>query len=580
MKEADNCFCLEKFIKFEFRHPLYLIRDLLFIKGEMYDIYIVVIKTYTMLKKLYTLSLITFILLLSSCNKENDQLPNLQDLPVSFNSSVIGVQTRVVGNNWERGDKIGVFAIDHGTTLQETTIIENYDNLSFSTIGNGKFTHDGQPIYYPKDGSAIDFISYYPFKPNLTSYSYQIDIAEQIDLLYSNNLKNVNKQNTNNDLEFNRVLSNLILSVVPKGNGSLEGLTVEINGAKTKATFSLVDGSLVVDETSSGDLLLTSTGTETNKEINYLLLPTTEENSIEIVFKVDDVDVYKWKVPHVLERGKRYSYKIRLGDITSEVTPSTNYMEIPLYTSQENAPNSLTAIHIVESISWLNGYAGPQNQPIRNYTVLYDTINSIPYWIAFPMHPIYLDGGNRTDDWAYDPKIPEYYQPDIVMRSFPDASLDRGHMLASGDRSASRNLNRTTFYVSNMVPQDQQMNRGSWNNLENKVRFWCQESAYDTLYVVTGSMLPPQAQIEYTVDNSNKQIAKPKYLYKALLKQEKSSKKWHSIAFKMENDNSGVQYTERVVSVAELEEETGFTFFPNLTDAAEVKNQKSMVHWN
>ena len=533
-----------------------------------------------MLRKLSYLSLIILIAF-SACNKEDDQLHNQQGLAVSFNASVSKeVQTRVVGANWENGDKIGVFAIKSGSTLQKETIIENYDNLSFSTSGNGLFKDDGQSIFYPIDGSAIDFISYYPFNPGLTSYNYQIDIADQVDLLYSNNLKNADKNNTSNNLDFDRVLSNLILTVIPKGNGSLEGLTVEINGIKTKATFSLADGSLTIDDTSSGNLLLTPPGTEVKKEINSLLLPTTQENSIEVVFKVDDIDIYKWTVPHALERGNRYSYKIRLGDITSEITPTTNYMEIPFYTSEGNAPNSLKAIHMVGSSSWLNGYGGPQNQPIRNYTVLYDTENRIPYWIAYPMHPTYLKGGNRTDDWAYDPIIPVIYQPNVVDKSYPDASLDRGHMLASGDRSASTSLNRTTFYVTNIVPQDQSMNRGTWSTLENKVRDWCQATAYDTLYVVTGSILPKGEQIVYTPDNSNKQIAKPKYLYKALLKQEKSSKEWHSIAFKMENNNSGVPYTASVISVAELEVETGFTFFPSLLDATEVKNQKSMTHWN
>lgn len=532
------------------------------------------------MKKLYSLSLIISIVLFS-CSKEEAQLQDLQGLPISFNASVFEeVQTRVVGNNWENGDKIGVFAIDHGSVLKEEAIVENYDNLSFSTTGNGQFRDDGQSIYYPIDGSAIDFVSYYPYKPNLTSYNYPVDISEQVDLLYSNNLTNVTKNNSNNTLDFKRVLSKLAINIEPKGEGSLAGLTVEVNNLKTKASFSLSNAEFVIDESSVGSLTLIPTGTDSKMTASSLLLPTTEQNTIEVVFKVDDTSIYKWTVPHALESGNIYSYKIRLDGLSSEVTPSTNYMEIPYYTSDGTAPNSLKAIHMVGSSSWLNGYSGPTNQPIRNYTVLFDTENSIPYWIAYPMHPIYLDGGNRTNEWAYDPLIPSIYQPNVVDRSFPDPTLDRGHMLASGDRSASRNLNRTTFYVTNIVPQDQSMNRGTWSVLENKVRDWCQASAYDTLYVVTGSILPPGEDIIYVLDNSNKDIAKPKYMYKALLKQEKSSKKWHSIAFKMENNNSGVPYTSSVMSVAALEEETGFTFFPSLSDATEVKSQTSMTHWN
>ena len=167
-----------------------------------------------MLKKLYFLSLIILIAF-SACNKEDDQLHKQESLPVSFSSS-IEAQTRVIGANWENGDKIGVFAIENGATLKDETIVENYKNLSFSTSGNGDFSHDGQAIYYPDDGSSIDFIAYYPYNSNLTSYNYPIDIANQVDLLYSNNLKNADKNNTSSNLEFNRVLSKIIITVEPK----------------------------------------------------------------------------------------------------------------------------------------------------------------------------------------------------------------------------------------------------------------------------------------------------------------------------------------------------------------------------
>ena len=531
-----------------------------------------------MLKKLYFLSLIILVAF-SACNKEDDQLHKQESLPVSFSSS-IEAQTRVIGTNWENGDKIGVFAIENGATLQDETIVENYNNLSFSTFGNGDFSHDSQAIYYPEDGSAIDFIAYYPYSSNLTSYNYPINIANQVDLLYSNNLKNADKNNTSSNLEFNRVLSKLIITVEPKGNGSLKGLTVEINGVKTEATFSLANGKLTIDESSAGNLSLTPTGTEIKKEVNALLLPTSEDNSIKVVFKVDNIDIYKWTVPHALEGGNRYSYKIRLGDITSEVTPATNYMEIPHYTAGGDAPHSFKAIHMVGSTSWLNGYTGPQNQPIRNYTVMYDTLNSVPYWIAFPLHPIYMDSGNRTNEWIFDPIIPQRYQPNVVNSGWQSGPYDRGHMLASADRSATRDINRTTFYVSNIVPQNSNMNSGSWNTLENKTRNWALDARYDTLYVVTGSILYPKDQFKVTTDIDGKEIVVPEYMYKALLKQDKTTKEWHSIAFNMENIASGPSYLEYVLSVEELEELTGFTFFPNLTDGEAVKKQKSLTHWN
>ena len=529
-----------------------------------------------MLKRFYYLSLIVLIAL-SACNKEDDQLDSLKGLPVSFNTSIFKeVQTRVVGVNWETGDKIGVFVIENGSSLNEVTIVENYDNLSFSTTGNGVFYHDDQTIYYPEDGSPVDFISYYPYKSNITSYNYPIDIADQVDFMYSNNLKNANKTNTANNLDFHRVLSKVALNIAPYGQGSLEGLTVEVNGIKTKAVYSLANGDLTVDDESIGKLSLNPTGSDVKKSISFLLLPTSEMESIEVVFKLGDKATYKWTIPHALEAESLYSYQIDLNGTSSDVTPATSYMELPYYSAGGDAPHTLKALHMVGSTSWLNGYSGPNNQ--RNYTILYDIDNCIPLWVAYPMHSIYMRYGNRTDDWGYDPIIPREYQSNNS--GWTNSTYNRGHMLASADRSATRDLNRTTFYATNMVPQNVKMNGGVWNNLEQDLRSWVENSRYDTLYVVTGSILAPQGQIEYTTDKSGKKVAVPKYLYKALLKQEKSTKKWHSIAFRMDNISNADSYKNSIVSVAELEAETGFTFFPNLGDATEVKKQKSLAHWN
>lgn len=274
-----------------------------------------------MLKQLYVLSIITFTLLLSACNKENDEL---HYEPISFGSLVSeAIKTRVTEDSWDSGDEIGVFAIKSGASLQKETIIENYDNLLFSTLGDGVFTFDDYPIYYPKDGSAIDFISYYPYLPNLTSYTYPIDIDNQIDFMYSNNLKNASYYNRDNTLIFNRVLSKLSITIDSDAN-----FTVKIDGVKKKADFSLASGQFAIDEKSAGKLLLTpSNGAGSGlKEVDCFLLPNTEKNSIEVFLYQNDNAVYRWIVPHALEKGKHYIYYLKLNDTSSKVVSATSYI--------------------------------------------------------------------------------------------------------------------------------------------------------------------------------------------------------------------------------------------------------------
>lgn len=537
------------------------------------------------MKKTYYL-LLLIVLFLGSCSEKNE-FTKLEESPVSFNSIVVNKPlTKITGSNWDKNDKIGVFAIKNNQILQKSNIVENYDNLPFLTNGNGIFNAERNSIYYPKDGSSMDFVSYYPYNPNVENYKYPIDVRQQIDVIYSNNLKGVSKVNapTKNTLQFKRVLSKIVFNISPKTTGSLEGLVVKIEGAKTKASLSLADGMLDIDGSSVSAITPKVVGDSSSKKVSAILLPSTLANSIKVQFSIGTTVNYTWMIPHDLKAGTVYNYDIKLDKLAATVTHTKDYMEVPVYTSSLNAPNSYKSRHMVGDYNWLNGYGGSTGVPVRNYTILYDINNHIPYWVAYPMHPTYLRSGNRTDDWAYDPIIPQKYQPTILNNSWGNSTYNRGHMLASADRSATKAINRTTFYASNMVPQNSKMNGGTWNNLEGKVRYWCKQTQqYDTLYVVTGSILPTTPeQIKYTTDKHGKNVAIPKYLYKALLRKEKSTNKYHSIAFKMENRNTGISYTSSVTSVEEIEKETGFTFFPNLpsSQASQVKKEKSMTYWN
>ncbi len=533
--------------------------------------------------------LLLMILIIPGCNKDL-AITKTDKTPLVFSGLKFeGNITRLTGNEWDSGDEIGVFAYKSGEDLNSSTIIDNYANYTYSTSGSGTFYPKGNEMYYPEDKTAIDIVAYYPYSAEAVNYTVPVDVKEQKELLYSNNLKGLTDptsgQSTKHTFNFNRLMSNLSLNITSTTLGaSIESLTVTVKGAATKGSFSLADASLSVDASSVAPFEVATTGTQSERILSAFLLPTDKAEQVELTFSIGDAKLYTWKVPHKLESGKKYSYNIKLDHSGTEVIIKEGYMEIPRYTSAEAAPNSIQVLHMVGNTSWLNHTFTYGDEPIRNYTALYDKENRVPYWVAFPLHPIYMDSGNRTDEWAYDPMIPENVQPNLFS-GWKTADLDRGHLMASADRSASYSLNRTTFYFSNITPQNSWFNQNSWNNLEARVRTWSKETVkYDTLYVVTGVVLPkPPKQFEYAYDIDGNKSVIPEYFYKALLRKNKQTNEYSSIGFYMENDGSKDSYTQRTMSVSELEEETGFTFFPNLHSsvAAEVKQNASLSpHWN
>ncbi len=525
----------------------------------------------TLVRKLILFS--PFLLILSSC-KDDIVATEQNQKDITFNAVIDNerINTRATGTSWEKGDQIGVFAIQSGKELSNLNIYNGVDNVPFTTqMGDGYFVSD-KKITYPENGSALDIIAYYPYKDDIINYNYPINIVEQKDFFYSSNLKTISKTNPQQSLTFTRpVLSKVIINITSATeNSTLKGLETSVQGAKSKANFSLVTGKFNIDENSTTNFQVPTPGSDFEKQISVLLLPTTKENEITIKFSIDGKN-YRFNIPHILESGRKYSYSIRLNKLTAVIT-TTGYIELPYYTTQ-TAPNSQLVTHLI------NGKVQGLQANARNYTLLYDTKNKMPYWVAYPLTADYIGSSGRTDAWDFDPKISTSLQPNLNS-GWVTSGFDRGHILPSGDRTATREINKQTFYFTNMAAQNSKMNQGVWSELENKVRSWY--GNYDTLYVVTGCILPtPPETISYAKDKSGNSAAVPKYFYKALLG--KRGTTYKSIAFKMQNITSEVSYTNRVVSVADIEKETGFIFFPSLPPAvaSTVKQNKSLSpDWN
>ena len=94
-------------------------------------------------------------------SEEEGEIINNEDIPLKFVADIHEiVNTRVVNNNFEEGDEVGLFALAGSTTMQE----ERYaDNLHFVRSSSGDFISD-ESVYYPDDGVTLNLISYYPYQ--------------------------------------------------------------------------------------------------------------------------------------------------------------------------------------------------------------------------------------------------------------------------------------------------------------------------------------------------------------------------------------------------------------------------------
>lgn len=222
---------------------------------------------------------------------------------------------------------------------------------------------------------------------------------------------------------------------------------------------------------------------------------------------------------------------------------------------------------------------------VRNYSFYWNYTDRVSMWVAYPLCKMYLGSQGRSEAWGYDPLLPASKQQNVSggYKEGNNGWYARGHQLPSADRTATYALNTTTFYGTNMTPQNNDFNGGIWARLEGKVRDWAEQS--DTLYVVTGCVVDGAKY--YALDRSGEKITVPTAYFKAVLRYSKSTtiseSGFNSAAFWFEHQNytnSASILKVQSMSVSELEAKLGYTLFVNLPDrvgtatAASIKSEK------
>lgn len=237
------------------------------------------------------------------------------------------------------------------------------------------------------------------------------------------------------------------------------------------------------------------------------------------------------------------------------------WMELPAQTS---------------GLDYYNHHFMLNGRRVRNYSLGWDGDSRLAHWVAYPLCSMYLGSQKRTDEWNYDPKVPESEQP-VLFGSYKHSDLDRGHQLPSNDRTCNRDANVQTFYFSNMTPQvGKQLNQSIWGKLELKVNSISRTA--DTLYVVTGCIV--DGSTRYVNDSGGNSCIVPTGYFKALLYYGKSNTLgtagYSGAAFYLENRSYSETAVNRshCMSIDELEEMTGLDFFVNLPDAIEAIVEK------
>ncbi len=206
---------------------------------------------------------------------------------------------------------------------------------------------------------------------------------------------------------------------------------------------------------------------------------------------------------------------------------------------------------------------GVPEQMLRRagYTASYNKTTKLPNWVAWHLTADRTTGPAKRSgvDFQADMDVPA---PRAEDSDYYGSGYDRGHMCPAADNKYSEKAMEESFLFTNMCPQNGNLNRGDWNEMEQACRRWAKE--YGGVYVVCGPIL---YKGKHKTIGKNKVVV-PEAFFKVVLRTGENPK---AIGFIYKNAEGNRPKGDYVNTVDEVERITGIDFFPELPDDVENK---------
>ena len=119
------------------------------------------------------------------------------------------------------------------------------------------------------------------------------------------------------------------------------------------------------------------------------------------------------------------------------------------------------------------------------YVSCYSFKNKIPLFVAYKLTKESVSPSlKRPSRFYYDNSIPSKYRSKLS--HYKRSGFNRGHMMENASADYSKQAQLETFILSNIVPQNPNLNQKAWALLESYTRSLAKING--TIYVITGAI--------------------------------------------------------------------------------------------
>ena len=201
----------------------------------------------------------------------------------------------------------------------------------------------------------------------------------------------------------------------------------------------------------------------------------------------------------------------------------------------------------------------------NSFVVSYNIETKCPNYVAWCLTKSRLDGRVSRYNYSFigDETIGEASR--VETQDYSGSGYDRGHMCPAADNSHEEMSMMQSFMMTNICPQNHNLNSGDWKELEEQCRQWVKD--YSELYIVCGPIFDKKNPRTIGKRKGLK-IAVPDRFFKVVLMIGKNPK---AIGFIYPNAETNKDIRDYCVTVDRVESITGIDFYPSLPDDVEKK---------
>lgn len=204
----------------------------------------------------------------------------------------------------------------------------------------------------------------------------------------------------------------------------------------------------------------------------------------------------------------------------------------------------------------------------KAYTLSYNKEWVNCNWVYWKLTREHCKGNNQRDNEKF------VEDKDVIGRKathqdYIQSGYDRGHMCPAGDNKWDKSALSETFKLSNICPQNHNLNTGDWNDLEQACRLWAK--TYGEVYIVCGPIYNNGVQ-----KRLKNKVGVPDAFFKCVVRLNDAPS---GIGFIYNNVGKHHDMEYYVCTIDDVEKQIGLDLFKGLPNEATIESSADLNTW-